>query len=71
MKKVLIVYHSQSGNTEAMAKAVSEGAKCRRRHGYPEEGCRRQCRGYTGLRHCSYRHAELLRLHGRDGQGLL
>ncbi len=26
MKKVLIVYHSQSGNTEAMAKAVSEGA---------------------------------------------
>lgn len=27
MKKVLIVYHSQSGNTEAMAKAVSEGAK--------------------------------------------
>jgi flavorubredoxin len=27
MKKVLIIYHSQSGNTEAMAKAVSEGAK--------------------------------------------
>jgi flavorubredoxin len=27
MKKVLIVYHSQSGNTEATAKAVSEGAK--------------------------------------------
>lgn len=26
MKKVLIVYHSQSGNTEAMAKAISEGA---------------------------------------------
>ena len=26
MKKVLIVYHSQSGNTEAMAKAMSEGA---------------------------------------------
>lgn len=26
MKKVLIVYHSQSGNTEAMARAVSEGA---------------------------------------------
>jgi flavorubredoxin len=26
MKKVLIIYHSQSGNTEAMAKAVSEGA---------------------------------------------
>jgi flavorubredoxin len=26
LKKVLIVYHSQSGNTEAMAKAVSEGA---------------------------------------------
>ena len=26
MKKVLIVYHSQTGNTEAMAKAVSEGA---------------------------------------------
>jgi flavorubredoxin len=25
--KVLIVYHTQSGNTEAMAKAVSEGAK--------------------------------------------
>ena len=27
MKKVLVIYHSQSGNTEAMAKAVSEGAK--------------------------------------------
>jgi flavorubredoxin len=27
MKKVLIVYHSQSGNTEAMSKAVAEGAK--------------------------------------------
>jgi len=26
MKKVLIIYHSQSGNTEAMAKAVAEGA---------------------------------------------
>ncbi|OGO37018.1 MAG: hypothetical protein A2147_08375 [Chloroflexi bacterium RBG_16_57_8] len=26
MTEVLIVYHSQSGNTEAMAKAVSEGA---------------------------------------------
>ncbi len=26
MKKILIVYHSQSGNTEAMAKAVYEGA---------------------------------------------
>jgi flavorubredoxin len=26
MKKVLIVYHTQSGNTEAMARAVSEGA---------------------------------------------
>ena len=26
MKKVLIIYHSQSGNTEAMAKAVFEGA---------------------------------------------
>lgn len=26
MKKVLIIYHSQSGNTEAMAKAISEGA---------------------------------------------
>ena len=26
MKNVLIIYHSQSGNTEAMAKAVSEGA---------------------------------------------
>ncbi len=27
MRKVLIVYHSQSGNTEAMAKAVYEGVK--------------------------------------------
>jgi flavorubredoxin len=27
MKKVLIIYHSQSGNTEAMAKAVYQGAK--------------------------------------------
>jgi flavodoxin len=27
MAKVLIVYHSQTGNTEAMAKAVAEGAK--------------------------------------------
>jgi flavorubredoxin len=27
MSKVLIIYHSQSGNTEAMAKAVAEGAK--------------------------------------------
>ena len=26
MTKLLIVYHSQTGNTEAMAKAVSEGA---------------------------------------------
>ncbi len=26
MKKVLIIYHSQTGNTEAMAKAVAEGA---------------------------------------------
>lgn len=26
MKKVLVVYHSQSGNTEAMAKALAEGA---------------------------------------------
>ena len=26
MKNILIVYHSQSGNTEAMAKAVAEGA---------------------------------------------
>jgi len=26
VKKVLIIHHSQSGNTEAMAKAVSEGA---------------------------------------------
>jgi flavorubredoxin len=27
MRKVLIIYHSQSGNTETMAEAVSEGAK--------------------------------------------
>ena len=27
MAKVLIIYHSQSGNTEAMAGAVSEGAR--------------------------------------------
>jgi flavorubredoxin len=26
MKSLLIVYHSQSGNTEAMAKAIAEGA---------------------------------------------
>lgn len=26
MSKILIIYHSQSGNTEKMAKAVSEGA---------------------------------------------
>lgn len=26
MKKLLIIYHSQTGNTEAMAKAVYEGA---------------------------------------------
>jgi flavorubredoxin len=26
MKRVLIMYHSQSGNTEAMARAMSEGA---------------------------------------------
>jgi len=26
MKKVLIIYHSQTGNTGAMAKAVAEGA---------------------------------------------
>ena len=26
MSKVLVLYHSQSGNTEAMAKAVQEGA---------------------------------------------
>ncbi len=26
MAKLLIVYHSQSGNTEAMAKAFHEGA---------------------------------------------
>lgn len=27
MKNLLIVYHSQTGNTEAMAKAIAEGAK--------------------------------------------
>jgi flavorubredoxin len=27
VKKVLIIYHSQSGNTEAMANAVAEGAR--------------------------------------------
>ena len=27
MKKVLVIYNSQSGNTEAMAKAVAEGAR--------------------------------------------
>ncbi len=27
MKKILIIYHSQTGNTEAMAKAIWEGAK--------------------------------------------
>jgi len=27
MRKVLIIYHSQSGNTEEMAKAISEGVK--------------------------------------------
>lgn len=27
MAKILIVYHSMSGNTEAMAKAIAEGAK--------------------------------------------
>jgi flavorubredoxin len=26
MKNILIIYHSQTGNTEAMAKAVAEGA---------------------------------------------
>lgn len=26
MAKILIIYHSQSGNTEAMAKAIAEGA---------------------------------------------
>ena len=26
MKKLLIVYHSQAGNTEAMARVISEGA---------------------------------------------
>ena len=29
MKKVLIIYHSQSGNTEAMAEAVYEGVKAK------------------------------------------
>jgi flavorubredoxin len=27
MKKILVIYHSQTGNTEAMAKAVADGAK--------------------------------------------
>jgi len=27
MKKILVIYHSQTGNTEAMAKAVATGAK--------------------------------------------
>ena len=27
MKRILIVYHSQSGNTEAMARAIEDGAK--------------------------------------------
>jgi len=27
MKKILIIYHSQSGNTKAMAKAIAEGGK--------------------------------------------
>jgi flavorubredoxin len=27
MKKILVIYHSQSGNTEAMAKAIAEGGK--------------------------------------------
>jgi flavorubredoxin len=27
MKKILVIYHSQTGNTEALAKAVTEGAK--------------------------------------------
>ena len=27
MKKILVIYHSQSGNTEAMAKAIAEGVK--------------------------------------------
>jgi flavorubredoxin len=27
MKKILVIYHSQSGNTEAMAKAIASGAK--------------------------------------------
>jgi flavorubredoxin len=27
MKNILIIYHSQSGNTEAMAKAIAAGAK--------------------------------------------
>lgn len=29
MAKVLIVYYSQSGNTEALARAVGEGARSR------------------------------------------
>jgi flavorubredoxin len=27
MKKILIIYHSQTGNTETMAKAIAEGGK--------------------------------------------
>jgi flavorubredoxin len=27
MKKILVIYHSQSGNTEAMARAIAEGGK--------------------------------------------
>jgi flavorubredoxin len=27
MKKILVIYHSQSGNTEAMAKAIAAGGK--------------------------------------------
>jgi flavorubredoxin len=27
MKKILIIYHSQTGNTEAMAKAIAEGGE--------------------------------------------
>ena len=27
MKKILVIYHSQTGNTEAMAKAIAEGGK--------------------------------------------
>src|SRR4030042_230590 len=27
MKNILVIYHSQSGNTEAMAKAIAEGGK--------------------------------------------